>query len=1837
MNKELGRKITSLTLMTIMLTWTAAMALPMVTPEAEAANQFLWVSVEGGAHNDNMFSGGQVVEIVVSDPAISELDTNYGMPDVTIDGKKVIMAQGVDGSWYAYVADAVYSSQIDYIYSSGSVSFDKSDLSAGGIGADFGKICGPQTDLYYKQGGDNSTGTLRATESQGVWLPYIMNGTINQWGGNPSGTANKELQGTYSDGDTTASGYSLTEHSDGSEGIGAQGSATAATTDSITNCATSAEGMRAGAGADGVNGTDNRLNGVVREPRELSNGTTTANYGNINLCPNCWPLIQTYDFTVDMNHVFTYETGGADETVTLTYAEPDGTAVFDRSSQTYGLLHEIGITIHDWELNIDPTDEDSWTFGSNPDNQTANYQSFDENGAVVAGSTANTNLDVANDGDAMSGKWGQSDSTMAINMDTQGTGTNVVAFQDNADTQLVSCTSGVAGGKCGTANLNTASQAVTFTETGANTGTFVNWDEGLTTNMYIASSAARGTTATFTWNDSDYSILHMPAFAEVKYHPDTVGDEWNSGEEVYVTLDDMDMNFDDRSEDAMNTYSNQTVVPAIKIGSPITSAGIESVYWTGETDVGGATDGAMTKVGSGMDGTQCSSNYAVGTNASYNNCYEKYSERSIVLAQNAIDITNQDALVFTWNSGTTLQTLKDLIGGANGTAAFTYINYDFRSFNGNSNNGSVNVNFTIYDGPPTNADNRLGCAPTGGSGEDCSDELTLAAGDSGNKGARFGSGLQGLALINGVVPEVFTDASRVIGSNGHDARFDDTWGALTMANPLVIMANFTHTTASTASTANVLTGMAADTSYPFALDIINFGSSNDGVLQSDRHHNAIYRLELEETALDSGVFEGGVEYIMLNQLNVNQTSTYNGTSTFDDGVTIIVHQDSTDEDEIRINYLDFGADGVETQVADQLAAPTHSGVVEFDSDSYKEADTVTITLTDMDLNVDSEVIDIFTVVTTTGTVGNDAYDQVGTAGYGQNTEGDNFGRLLDVTFDDTIWLAAAQHSENGNTDCDALGSGDGSDGLAATGFTLVETGLATGVFTGDFQVPKKYCSGSSSTPATVLGTDMEVNYVDYRDASGEIIEVGDGAGIRANTGSVSLDRTVYPVPFGTVGDQSTSTKGTPDGRSLFPIHATGITDSTLSADTETLGNGDLVIHIRVDDPDWDISGAGEDFINANVTSGTVAAGGDARGPLKIYVSRGSDAIVLATAGGDTANERFITTTNSVDKGNTREMGPIAETAPDSGVFELDFTVRYTDGPSSSDCPSKGSTWTATNGGTGSAETDRFLTAASTGNYCILQGDVITVEYSDPADAGGNSAVAYDSATFDLRNGVLQTDKSVYIIGSDIILTLIEPDLDLESDEAETWDLDLIEWDSDAATLAMGDQGGSASSFDPEPSDFRETGDSTGIFQIVIETPANLGGSALDRGELIELEYTDWGPSGANWVGEEYVDIGVDLYTSNFGATIELDQKVYTWTDKVYVTIVAPDHNFDSGLVDKIGDTDDDPLIVQTRSQKLTSYTLAETGTDTGIFSGEVILKGFSHDADGDPSTGTSGYDVTGVTTASGSGPTNGVIKAEDDDGLTVSYEYNEDEVVVGSALIRWNVGEVQWLESSYPAGGNGVVRIVDPDMNWDPENVDNFEVDVWSDSDAGGISLTVTETNEATGIFEGSVSFTTDDESSGHRLRAAEGDTITAEYEDNTLPDPYTRADDLDITGTAIIGTVVPPLERAPASNARVVDSFGNSLAEVSVDQQVQIEADLVNGQDNDQSFAYLVQVQDGNGVTVSLAWITGQLAAGQSFSPALSWIPDASGTYEATVFVWESVDNPTALSDTVSVSIRVV
>lgn len=383
----------------------------------------------------------------------------------------------------------------------------------------------------------------------------------------------------------------------------------------------------------------------------------------------------------------------------------------------------------------------------------------------------------------------------------------------------------------------------------------------------------------------------------------------------------------------------------------------------------------------------------------------------------------------------------------------------------------------------------------------------------------------------------------------------------------------------------------------------------------------------------------------------------------------------------------------------------------------------------------------------------------------------------------------------------------------------------------------------------------------------------------------------------------------------------------------------------------------------------------------------------------------------------------------------------------------------------------------------------------------------------------------------------------------------------------------------------------------------------------------------------------------YGSSLNFNKTTYTWTDKILITLSAPDFNFDRNVIDEIGNDSFNPIKISTRGHTLDHYKLVETGPNTGIFVGEITLTGFCHDADADSTTGTKAHNSkcnTGDDTnprtepLQNGGPTNGFLESNNDDGLTVSFEYTENQTVLGSAPIRWNIGKVQWSEPNYIASEAGIVRVIDPDMNLNPEAIDNFNIDVWSDSDAGGIDLTVTETGEMTGVFEGIVFFTTTNESSGSRLLVTQGDTITAEYEDNTLPNPYAVADQLNVSNVSTIGTTLHPIQTIYVDNTRISDKSGHTLNHVSVNQSIQIATDLKNNTFKDQPFVYLVQIKNSDDVIVHLAWITGSLSSGQTLSPALSWTPQSFDTYEVTVFVWESIENPVSLATSSSFGISV-
>lgn len=112
---------------------------------------------------------------------------------------------------------------------------------------------------------------------------------------------------------------------------------------------------------------------------------------------------------------------------------------------------------------------------------------------------------------------------------------------------------------------------------------------------------------------------------------------------------------------------------------------------------------------------------------------------------------------------------------------------------------------------------------------------------------------------------------------------------------------------------------------------------------------------------------------------------------------------------------------------------------------------------------------------------------------------------------------------------------------------------------------------------------------------------------------------------------------------------------------------------------------------------------------------------------------------------------------------------------------------------------------------------------------------------------------------------------------------------------------------------------------------------------------------------------------------------------------------------------------------------------------------------------------------------------------------------------------------------------------------------------------------------------------------------------------------------------------RAELKNVRLVNAFGEASAQnINTNQQVQISADITNMQGQNQDFVYIVQVLDQNKVPVQLTWIKASFKAQQTFSPALSWVTDRPGTYTAQIFLWDSIQDASALAARSEIKITV-
>jgi len=105
------------------------------------------------------------------------------------------------------------------------------------------------------------------------------------------------------------------------------------------------------------------------------------------------------------------------------------------------------------------------------------------------------------------------------------------------------------------------------------------------------------------------------------------------------------------------------------------------------------------------------------------------------------------------------------------------------------------------------------------------------------------------------------------------------------------------------------------------------------------------------------------------------------------------------------------------------------------------------------------------------------------------------------------------------------------------------------------------------------------------------------------------------------------------------------------------------------------------------------------------------------------------------------------------------------------------------------------------------------------------------------------------------------------------------------------------------------------------------------------------------------------------------------------------------------------------------------------------------------------------------------------------------------------------------------------------------------------------------------------------------------------------------------------------------VDTFGKTISNFKVGQQIAVQSNLTNNGSSDQPLTYLVQVMDSSGATDFLegSSLLGKgISPGQSFTEAKVWTPTHSGQYTVEIFVWSSLTSAIPLTDVLHTQVTV-
>ena len=995
-----------------------------------STNPNVFVSAENSQWN-NYFAGPQVIQVVVADPDINRLDQAYGEPVVTVNGKRLRMAQATDGNWYAYFADRNQA-----------IAADKT-VGLAGKGLDFGQFCRSTS----------ATGSVTFTDTKGFTVAHAVTGSV----------------------------------------------------DKPTNDA-------AFGGCTDLTGTGALLEHVVRQNKTLTPPNGGVTLGQIGLGNgNAWPIIQLYDFSATPTAVTVdYQKSGGDQIVNLTFDRiPTNliNATVDRT--TYPENSQVFLAMNDPQLNVDPTEEDSWTWGTNAGNNTLYYQAFNRNGLVDADGTAGMQNLIGNLTTFMFNHNGR----LTVNPAASNPSIRVIDFAANGK-QILNGTTTSRGNPATlhTSSISAGSDPITFIESGGvNTGVFGNWDGAKHANIVTVNSLAiRGQAATFRYNDVGASITGGFAFGSITQS--TPNGTWASGQRLTVASTDNDQNKNSKITEHLNLYDPiVTRIATLNIGTPFT---LSSGGAAGETAQLIRLTGSLSL--SNGKGT-ASVSVAPGSIQNATNLQEDEatSQRPIFSFSNGATIAHIDSTTALFidlktTMSTLLGTIHDTnrIGNAENFTGFNFLNYDLRSFsslNGATGSSITNVGIDlVYNNAGTGLMNN---------GKPYSSTPTIIHIANSTK-------LQDFINLN------YTDGSAAdLNAN--------LFGVVSKNANIGILVTFTTTGRGSL--------YLSPSGEPMVIDFFSIGLIGDGTQSSQKINNGIYRFELGETGDNTGVFTGTNEFVMLNQLNIFDQNTYSSLRPINHDVKFAALGKMTqaDSDAPIISYLDLGADGINTKISSQQDIMTSSGTISTDKKTYNTGDTVTVTLIDPDLNVDNSLVDIYTTVApTAGAVQDIAVDTIGRTGLGAYSNGQSIGELADVEFDKVRWSNSVIPGDPHHTvSCFGKESASGTKGglatsLSATGFSLVETGPSTGKFTGNFQMPDQLCQDGAIVSS--ITQNIDVNYFDFLDSTGQPnLTSGNSLAFPLQPGS-SSDIHTYPngdsitIPFVSVNN-TLLTISYPDG------------------------------------------------------------------------------------------------------------------------------------------------------------------------------------------------------------------------------------------------------------------------------------------------------------------------------------------------------------------------------------------------------------------------------------------------------------------------------------------------------------------------------------------------------------------------------------------------------------------------------------------------------------------------------------------------------------------------------------